>query len=446
MTRVNESGGTMKVFLETYGCQMNEYDSELIRTILKPHGHEMTDTLEAASVVLMNTCAIRENAHRKIYGRLDLLRSRKKKEKSKNRPFVVGILGCMAQNLKKSLFEHPVVNLVVGPDNYKSLPLLIEQAAGGGGRTMEASLSEYETYSDIAPSRVAGVNAWIAVMRGCDNFCTFCVVPYTRGRERCRSIENILEETRRLAEAGYRQVTLLGQNVNSYRHEGAEFSDLIHAVADLPGIRRVRFTSPHPKDFPTPLLSAIAAHPHICKHVHLPAQAGSDRILDLMNRTYSRDEYLVLVDRIRQTIPGVTITTDIIVGFPTETEADFQATYDLMRQVKFDNAFIFKYSERSGTIAERQYPDDVPADVKTDRIVRLFDLQHDISRKKNQARIGETLDVLIEGIAEKRPDAQIGKSDGNLTVVFPSTLLSPGTFVPVRITDATQGTLYGEAI
>ncbi len=326
---------------------------------------------------------------------------------------------------------------------------------------MEASLSEYETYSDIAPSRVAGVNAWIAVMRGCDNFCTFCVVPYTRGRERCRSVENILEEARRLAEAGYRQVTLLGQNVNSYRHEGAEFSDLIRAVADLPGIRRVRFTSPHPKDFPEPLLSAIAAHPHICKHIHLPAQAGSDRVLDAMNRTYSRDEYLALVDRIRQTIPGATITTDIIVGFPTETEADFQETCDLMRQVEFDNAFIFKYSERSGTIAQRQYPDDVPETVKTDRIVRLFDLQHNISHKKNRARIGETLDVLIEGIAEKRLDAkigqvghvgqvgqvgQVGKSDGNLTVVFPSTLMSPGTFVPVRITDATQGTLYGEAV
>ncbi len=436
----------MKVFLETYGCQMNEYDSELIRSILNPHGHEMTDALEEASVVLMNTCAIRENAHRKIYGRLDSLRPFKKKKRGEGRPFVVGILGCMAQNLKETLFDHPVVNLVVGPDNYKSLPALIDQAARTGEPAIETYLSEYETYADIAPHRVAGVNAWIAVMRGCDNFCTFCVVPYTRGRERCRPIENILEEVRTLAGQGYRQVTLLGQNVNSYRHEGAAFADLICAVADLPGIQRVRFTSPHPKDFPKPLLFAIAAHPRICKHVHLPAQAGSDRILNLMNRTYDRREYLALVDEIRQTIPQVTITTDLIVGFPTETETDFQATHDLVRQAEFDNAFIFKYSERSGTIAARQYPDDVPAEVKTDRIVRLFDLQHHISLQKNQKRIGETLEVLIEGAASTHPDAQVGKSDGNITVVFPSTLLSPGTLVPVRITRATPGTLYGEAV
>ncbi len=437
----------MKVFLETYGCQMNEYDSELIQAILSPHGYKTTTVLEEASVVLMNTCAIRENAHRKIYGRLDDLRPVKKGKMADGEPFVVAVLGCMAQNLKETLFDHPVVNLVVGPDNYKSLPRLIQQAIQATGRpVMEAYLSEYETYSDIAPHRVAGVNAWIAVMRGCDNFCTFCVVPYTRGRERCRSPENILNEARRLAEVGYRQVTLLGQNVNSYRYEGASFADLISAVAGVPGIQRVRFTSPHPKDFPEPLLAAIAAHPHICKHIHLPAQSGSDRILSVMNRTYTRREYLALVAQIRRAIPQVSITTDMIVGFPTETETDFQDTYDLMQQAEFDNAFIFKYSEREGTIAQRQYPDDVAADIKTDRIVRLFDLQHSISRQKNQRRVGETLEVLIEGMAEKRPNAQVGKSDGNRTVLFPNTLLSPGTFVPIRITDATQNTLYGEAV
>lgn len=447
----------MKVFLETYGCQMNEYDSELVRSILKPHGHELTGSLEEANVVLINTCAIRENAHRKIYGRLDELRPQKLKMAEAKRPFIVGVLGCMAQNLKEILFEHPVVNLIVGPDNYRALPELIEKIVGENGREKErrnftlrpmlidADLSEYETYSDIAPTRVEGVNAWIAVMRGCDNFCSFCVVPYTRGRERSRPVESILEEVRTLAAQGYRQVTLLGQNVNSYRHEGAAFADLIVKVADVPGIRRVRFTSPHPKDFPEPLLEAVAGHPNICKHIHLPLQSGSDRILDLMNRTYTRREYLDLVEKIRKTIPGITLTTDIIVGFPSETEADHRETAGVVEAVRFDNAYVFKYSERRGTIASKKYPDDVAAEVKTDRIVRLLDRQHQITIEKNREKIGEKLEVQIEGAADRSPNHQFGKTEGNTTVVFPDTGLPPGALIRVEIAEAT-GTLYGSAV
>jgi tRNA-2-methylthio-N6-dimethylallyladenosine synthase len=435
----------MKVFLETYGCQMNEYDSELVQSILKPQGYEMARTLEEAEVVLINTCAIRENAHRKIYGRLDLLRPQKIKMKKEKRPFVVGVLGCMAQNLKDTLFEHPVVNLIVGPDNYRALPGLIEKVVQEGGREIDADLSEYETYSDIAPARVAGVNAWIAVMRGCDNFCSFCVVPYTRGRERSRSAAGILEEVKGLADQGYRQVTLLGQNVNSYRHDGATFADLMLKVADVPGIRRVRFTSPHPKDFPEPLLEAVAGHPNICKHIHLPMQSGSDRVLDLMNRTYTQKEYLELVDKIRRIVPGAALTTDIIVGFPTETEADHLETAKVVAEARFDNAFIFKYSERKGTIASKKYPDDVAAEVKTDRIVRLLDLQRQISLEKNLKKSGTTLEVMIEGAAEKRPNYQIGKSDGNTTVLFPETGLGPGALVSVEIAEVSSNTLYGSS-
>ncbi|MGH7274343.1 MAG: tRNA (N6-isopentenyl adenosine(37)-C2)-methylthiotransferase MiaB, partial [Nitrospiria bacterium] len=368
----------MKVFLETYGCQMNEYDSELIRSILELSDHEICPSIAEAEVVLINTCAIRENAYRKIFGRLDTLRPMKDQRK----PFVVGVLGCMAQNLKEELFDHPVVNLIVGPDNYRALPKLIDQVIETDGQEIDADLSEYETYGDIAPARIEGVNAWVAIMRGCDNFCTFCVVPYTRGRERSRSMQGILDEVRSLAEKGFRQVTLLGQNVNSYLDREATFAKLILKVADTPGIERVRFTSPHPKDFPEPLLEAIANHPCICKHIHLPLQAGSDRILELMNRTYTRKEYLELVEKIRGRIPEVALTTDLIVGFPTETEVDFGETAEVIEQVGFDNAFIFKYSERKGTIAARKYPDDIPPDTKTDRIVRLLDLQRRISLEK----------------------------------------------------------------
>ena len=432
----------MKVFLETYGCQMNEYDSELIRSILELNDHEICPSITEAEVVLINTCAIRENAYRKIFGRLDTLRPMKGQKKG----FVVGVLGCMAQNLKEELFDHPVVNLIVGPDNYRALPKLIDQVIETDGKEIDADLSEYETYSDIAPARIEGVNAWVAIMRGCDNFCTFCVVPYTRGRERSRSMRGILDEVRSLAEKGFRQVTLLGQNVNSYRDREATFAELILKVADTPGIERVRFTSPHPKDFPESLLEAIANHPCICKHIHLPLQAGSDRILDLMNRTYTRKEYLELVEKIHCRIPEVALTTDIIVGFPTETEVDVGETAEVIEQVGFDNAFIFKYSERKGTIAARKYQDDIPPDTKTDRIVRLLDLQRRISLGKNSEKIGKKVTVLIEGEADKRPDYQMGKSDGGTTVILPATPFGPGSLVSIDIREASSCTLYGVAV
>ncbi len=436
----------MNVYLETYGCQMNEYDSELVRSILQTAGHHFTSSFEEAEVVLMNTCAIRENAHRKIYNRLDQFRPVKKAMKKAGRPFVVGVLGCMAQNLKEDLFAHPVVSLIVGPDSYRALPKLIDEAARSGSRDMAAYLSEYETYEEIVPTRVEGVNAWVAIMRGCDNFCTFCVVPYTRGRERSRSMAGIVAEVEALSEAGCPQVTLLGQNVNSYHDGETTFAELITRVAEVPAIRRVRFTSPHPKDFPRPLLKAIGAHPHICKHIHLPLQAGSDRVLSLMGRTYSLKEYLALVDEIYACIPNVALTTDIIVGFPTETDADFQETARVLSQIEFESAYIFKYSERKGTIAAREYPDDVPPEVKTDRIVRLLDLQHEISLRKNRARMGQRFSVLIEGACDKRLGHQFGKTDGHTTVIFPETGHSKGTFVSVEILDATPGTLFGRCV
>ncbi len=393
----------------------------------------------------MNTCAIRENAHRKIYGRLDTLRPLKKQRELERRPFIVGVLGCMAQNLKEELLDHPVASLVVGPDDYRALPHLIDRIVQTNNKEIEASLSEYETYSDIAPTRIPGVNAWVTIMRGCDNFCTFCVVPYTRGRERSRSVDSILDELKQLVKSGYKQATLLGQNVNSYCYEGERFADLIVKAAGIPGLERIRFTSPHPKDFPEKLLYAIAEYPNICNHIHLPLQSGSDRILNLMNRTYTSAEYLDLVKTVRRVIPTATLTTDIIVGFPTETEEDFQETVDVMNASQFNNAFIFKYSERKGTIAARDYPDDVSEEDKKDRIVRLNSLQNEVAFAKHRHYIGQKLQVLIEGTADKGEDWQMGKTEGNLAVVFPKTAFNPGESVTVDITEATTGTLYGQS-
>jgi tRNA-2-methylthio-N6-dimethylallyladenosine synthase len=431
------------VYLQTYGCQMNEYDSELIRSILIDRGYHFASTTDEADVVLLNTCAIRENAHRKIYGQLDLFLPIKKQRAKARQPFIVGILGCMAQNLKDELLEHRAVDLVVGPDSYRALPDLIGNITKTRKPAVAAFLSEYETYSDIAPVRQEGVNAWIAIMRGCDNFCTFCVVPYTRGRERSRSMESILHEVRQLVSMGYPQVTLLGQNVNSYRCGEDDFADLMVAVAKVPGVQRIRFTSPHPKDFPIKLLHVMAEYPNICKHIHLPLQAGSNRILGLMSRTYTAEEYLELVDTIRNILPMTTLTTDIIIGFPTETEDDFQETVNLVRQVEFDSAYIFKYSERKGTIAAREYPDDVTPEIKTDRIVRLIEIQRQISLNKHQPYIGRKVQVMVEGKADKDPGHWIGKDDGNITTIFPSPFQSPGETVFIEVRQASSSTLYG---
>jgi tRNA-2-methylthio-N6-dimethylallyladenosine synthase len=467
---------TYRVHIETFGCQMNEYDTELVRSLLKARGFTFTEDRERADVVLMNTCAIRENAHSKVYGHLADLKPIKRA-----RNLVVGVLGCMAQNLKKELTEQaPIVDVLVGPDSYRRLPdLLLEaiqaQEEGFSRKGFAVDLSESETYEGIVPDQPAGVTAWLAVMRGCDNFCTFCVVPYTRGRERSRDPQGILREAESLIARGCRQITLLGQNVNSYRHhawEGArpsgtrpvladqgragelapgegggdwDFARLITAVADLPGLERVRFTSPHPKDFPPALLDAVAGHPKICKHIHLPVQSGNDRILGLMDRTYSRKDYLSLVEEIRRRHAGIALTTDIICGFCTETDEEFRDTYRLVQDVGFHSAFVFKYSERKNTIAARKYPDDVPDAVKVDRVNQLVELTKGMSLEKNRELIGRTVDILIEGDSKRSSNHWMGRTDTMATAVWEKsgTDAGPGDMVPITIQRASVTTLFG---
>ncbi len=476
-----------RIFIETYGCQMNEYDTQLVKAILTKAQYQFVPQEDEADIILLNTCAIRENAHRKVYGRVhSILHKRGLTGKNQFPPkggnsvsspqsaggqnsnqVLIGILGCMATNLRKELFENRKlkIDFIAGPDSYKRLPKLIEESYAinvetglpvlerlkdGPGKPVstkpyDVTLSEFETYSDIYPTREMGINAWLAVMRGCNNFCTFCVVPYTRGRERSRSVENVVEEVQKLAQEGFKQVTLLGQNVNSYCHENADFADLLEAVSKVEGIERIRFTSPHPKDFPEKLLRTIAGNPKVCKHIHLPLQAGNNRILELMDRTYTQEEFLELVEKIRRLIPNVALTTDIIAGFPTETEEEFQDTIKVMQQVEFDSAFIFKYSQRKDTIASRKYPDDILEEIKTDRVVRLNELQKAISLKKNQGHIGQTFEVLIE--EERTPksaDQFQGRTDGNHVVIFPKGPYQRGQTIKVHITDATSHVLLSK--
>ena len=438
-----------KVFLETYGCQMNEYDSELVRSILKKENYEFVNDELKADIVMLNTCAIREHAHRKIYGRVQQIRHGRGREK-----VMIGLLGCMVTNLRQELLEDRTlkIDFIAGPDSYKRLPQLIDEAAGDDKKSYDVTLSEFETYSDIFPTsedRInpltsSKVNAWIAVMRGCNNFCTFCVVPYTRGRERSRAPENVVEEVRRLAAEGYKQITLLGQNVNSYHYEDFDFAYLMNEVSKVDGIERIRFTSPHPKDFPDRFLDLMASNPKVCKHIHLPLQAGNNRILTMMDRTYSNEEFLNLVAKIRAKIPQVALTTDIIVGFPTETDNEFEDTLDVVKMAQFDSAFNFKYSERQGTIASKKYPDDVPEEIKTERIMLLNQVQKEITYQKNLAHIGETLTVLLEPYPEARNKNVIpGRSDGGKLVILPIGPYKGGDLVQARITEATPHALKG---
>ena len=437
------SQDSYKVYIETFGCQMNEYDTELVRSMLKNRGFGFTDHGDQADVVLLNTCAIRENAHNRVYAHLADYKAMRKQ-----RGLVIGVLGCMAQNLKKDLFDtQAMIDVLVGPDAYRRLPDLLLQAIQTRTRGLAVDLSEYETYEEILPERGGGVNAWIAVMRGCDNFCTFCVVPYTRGRERSRSLQGIIHEAQQLVEQGYKQVTLLGQNVNSYRYQEWDFAKLLLSVAEIPGIERVRFTSPHPKDFPPALLDAVATHPKVCKHIHLPAQSGNDRMLDLMGRSYTRKEYLQLVEAIRRR-GNIAISTDIICGFSGETEEEYQDTVSLMKDVEFQSAFIFKYSERKNTIAGRKLVDDIPEPVKIERVARLIELQRAVSTKKNQALIGQTESVLVEGHAKKSQNQWMGHTESNVTVVWEksATRLKPGDLVSILVKDGSASTLYGSPI
>ncbi len=429
-----------RVYIETFGCQMNEYDTELVRSLLKHRGFGFTNHGDQADVVLLNTCAIRENAHNRVYAHLadyKALRSQ--------RGLVIGVLGCMAQNLKKDLLDNQsMIDVLVGPDAYRRLPDLLFQAIESRTRGLAVDLSEYETYEEILPVREGGVNAWLAVMRGCDNFCTFCVVPYTRGRERSRNPQGILLEAQQLAEQGYKQITLLGQNVNSYRYHDWDFAKLLLSVAEVPGIERVRFTSPHPKDFPPALLDAVAGHPKVCKHIHLPVQSGNDRILQVMGRCYTRKEYIQLVESIRRR-GDIALSTDIICGFCGETEEEYQDTVRLIQEVEFQSAFIFKYSERKNTIAGRKYPDDVPETMKTERVGRLIEWQRDISARKNQALIGHSVNVLVEGDAKKSKNQWKGHTESNTTVVWNKTdrLVKPGDLVSITVEDGSASTLYG---
>ncbi|GJL63226.1 MAG: tRNA-2-methylthio-N(6)-dimethylallyladenosine synthase [Nitrospirales bacterium] len=429
-----------QVYMETFGCQMNEYDSELIRAMLKTQGFGFTDQSDEADVILLNTCAIRENAHNRVYGHLGKLKYHKQE-----RGVVIGVLGCMAQNLKKELLDsQPFIDVLVGPDGYRQLPNLLTRAIRTQAKGLSVDLSEYETYEQIIPERVSGVNAWIAVMRGCDNFCSFCVVPYTRGRERSRDPDGILLEAQGLAERGFKQITLLGQNVNSFRFDHWDFAKLVTAVADIPGIERVRFMSPHPKDFPPALLDTVAQHPNVCSQIHLPLQSGNDRVLEAMGRGYTRKEYVRLVEAIRRR-GNIPLTTDIICGFCGETDAEYSETSQLMEDVGFHAAYIFKYSERKNTIAARKFPDDVPEVIKTERVAQLIDRQKTISLKNNRAMIGQAVEVLVEGDAKKSSLQWVGHTESHVTVVWdkwcrPS---QPGELLSIRVEDASASTLFG---
>lgn len=449
MSLTNISGdGPMpyRVYIQTFGCQMNEYDTELVRSLLRDRGFALTPNQDRADVLLMNTCAIRENAHARVYGHLASWKAMKQA-----RRVVIGVLGCMAQNLKKELLDtHPVIDVLAGPDAYRHLPDLLVHALERQEQAMAVDLSEYETYDTILPERKPGVNAWIAIMRGCDNFCSFCVVPYTRGRERSRPARGILEEAHTLAARGYKQVTLLGQNVNSYGspdHDGYDFARLLSAVADVPGIERVRFTSPHPKDFPPALLDVVAHHPRVCRHIHLPLQSGNDRILAMMGRSYTRNTYRDLITAIRQR-GDIALSTDIIAGFCTETDEAFHDTYELVREIEFQSAYVFKYSERKHTIAWRKFPDDVPDAVKSDRVTRLFDLQRGISAGHNRRLIGSEVTVLIEGHAKKSSQQWMGHTDSNVTVVWDKSAapLAVGDRATIRVDDASASTLFGTPV
>lgn len=434
----------IRAYIETYGCQMNEYDTEIVRAVLQKEEFELVATPQDADVIMLNTCSVRENANRKVFGRVHAIRHLLRKQ-----PVKIGIIGCMATDFKKELLDddHLTVDFIAGPDSYRNLAAIIREALENDRKGFDVTLSKTETYDDIYPIRNSGVNAWIAVMRGCNNFCSFCVVPYTRGRERSRSPESVIQEARQLALEGFSQVTLLGQNVNSYQYNGKDFAYLLNKVSEIDGVQRIRFTSPHPKDFPESLLDVVAENPKICKHIHLPLQAGNTRILDLMRRTYTHEEYLRLVDKIRAKCPDVVLTTDIIVGFPSETDAEFKDTVTVMKYVQYDSAFIFKYSERNGTLAQKKYPDDVSEEVKTERIMHLNDLQKRHSLKKNRDHIGQTLEVLIEQQGTKKsPDDVQGRTDGNKLVIIPGGSWQIGQYVKALITDATAHVLKGQVV
>lgn len=421
---------------------MNVADSEWVAGLLDKSGYRRTQRLEDAKIILVNTCAIREKAEETVHSRLGRLAELKQKDPS----ILIGVLGCMAKNLADSLLESkPYVDLVLGPDSYRRLPEIIRQRQAGRGRSVDTQLSRFEVYDDLFPTRQSGVNAWLSIMRGCDKFCTFCVVPFTRGRERSRSVESLLAEAEDAIDQGFVELTLLGQNVNSYRHGEARFPDLLTALAAVEGVRRIRYTSPHPSDIDRRLLDVMAAHPNICKSIHLPLQSGADRILRRMNRTYTQGEYLALVARIREVLPDCSLSTDIIVGFPGETEGEFLATLEVMEQVKFDSAFTFKYSVRPGTKAA-EYQDQVPEEVKQARLKRLLELQKPISLRRNRAYVGRIVEVLVEKESKKSDRQWAGRTDSNKWVVFDKEGARIKDFVDVHIDSSYGVALKGHLV
>lgn len=443
------AGGDKKLFIETYGCQMNVADSEVIASIMKMAGYSVADTLEEADAVFMNTCSIRDNAEQKILNRLEFFHALQNKRK---RRLIVGVLGCMAERVKEELITNHHVDLVVGPDAYLSLPELVASVEAGE-KAINVELSTTETYRDVIPSRICGnhISGFVSIMRGCNNFCTYCIVPYTRGRERSRDVESILNEVRDLRDKGYKEVTLLGQNVNSYRFtcpdgEVVSFPMLLRRVArEVPGMR-IRFTTSHPKDMSDETLHVIAEEPNVCRHIHLPVQSGSSRILKLMNRKYDREWYMDRVAAIRRIIPDCGLSTDIFSGFHSETEDDHQLSLSLMEECAYDSAFMFKYSERPGTYASKHLPDDISEEVKIRRLNEIIALQNRLSAEANARCVGKEYEVLVEGVSKRSREQLFGRTEQNRVVVFDRGNHHIGDLVRVRITGSSSATLQGEEV
>lgn len=436
------------LYIETYGCQMNVADSEVVASVMKMAGYEPCESLDEADAVFLNTCSVRDNAEQKIIHRLEALNAMRRK----GRKLIIGVLGCMAERVKDGLLNEHGADLVAGPDAYLSLPDLIAQAEAGN-KAIDIELSTTETYRDIVPERYCGsrISGFVSIMRGCNNFCHYCIVPYTRGRERSRDIDSILTEARDLESRNYKEITLLGQNVNSYcwkREDGTEirFPELLRTVARaVPGLR-IRFSTSHPKDMSDETLHVIAEEPNVCRHIHLPVQSGSDRILKLMNRKYTREWYMDRVAAIRRIVPDCGLSTDIFAGYCSETEEDHQLSLSLMRECGYDSAFMFKYSERPGTYASRHLPDDVSEEVKIRRLNELIALQNELSAESNAKCVGKEYEILVEGVSKRSREQLFGRTEQNKVVVFDRGTHHPGEYVRVRITSSSSATLQGEEI
>lgn len=435
-----------KLFIETYGCQMNVADSEVVATIMKMADYDICNNLDEADAVFMNTCSIRDNAEQKIYGRLQYFKSLN----NKGRKLIVGVLGCMAERVKEDLFKHGA-DLVAGPDSYLDLPNLIS-AAEQGLEAVNVTLSTTETYREIIPTRIGNnrISGFISIMRGCNNFCSYCIVPYTRGRERSRAVDSILAELNDLKDKGFKEVTLLGQNVNSYlfKEDGNEtdFADLLAIVADAAPEMRIRFSTSNPEDMSDKILETMAAHKNICKHLHLPVQSGSSSVLKRMNRKYDREWYLDRIAAVKRIMPECGISTDVFCGFSGETLEDQQQTLSLMKEVGFDSAFMFKYSERPGTFASRHYPDNIAEEEKIRRLNEIIALQNELSLESNRRDIGKTFEVLVEGYSKRSREQMCGRTQQNKMIVFPKGDAKPGDFVMVKVSEATSATMLGEIV